>query len=199
MRTVPLEQETIDRAVAFHRSLCPGLATGIKAAQIAVAELGEQPGDLVALVESDMCGVDGVQAITGCTLGNRNLILRDWGKNGYRFWRRSDGRAIRISGAPTWDPMYQHIRRKVYTGWASFIETTIFTDLNRTQAQRILDADPYELFHVEPVSAPVPQTSTVDPWVRCARCREQVMEARTRRHRGGTLCIPCFETARAAA
>lgn len=159
MTTVQLEQETIDRAVAFHRSLCPGLAIGIKAAQIAIAELGAQPEDLVALVESDICAVDGVQAITGCTLGNRNLILRDWGKNAYTFWRRSDGRAIRVSGAPTWDPMYQHIRGKVHTGWASITETTIFTDLNRTQAQRILDADPYELLRVESVSAPVPRTT----------------------------------------
>lgn len=199
MTTAPLEQETIERAVAFHRSLCPGLATGIKAAQIAVAELAAQPDDLVALVESDICGVDGVQALTGCTLGNRNLILRDWGKNAYTFWRRSDGRAIRISGAPIWDPMYQDIRGKVHTGWASFIETVIFSDLNKTQAQHILDADPYDLFHVEPVSAPVPQTSTVDAWVTCARCHEQVMATRTRQVAGVTVCLPCSETAWAAA
>ena len=199
MTTAPLEQEAIDRAVVFHRSLCPGLATGIKAAQIAVAELGPPPEELVALVETDICGVDGVQAVTGCTLGNRNLILRDWGKNVYTFWRRSDGRAIRISGVPSWDPMYQHIRGKVRTGWASFMETVIFSDLNRTQAQHILDADPYALFHVEPVSAPVPRTSTVDPWVRCARCQEQVMETRSRRLGGVTVCVPCAEAAQTAA
>ena len=95
--------------------------------------------------------------------------------------------------------MYQHIRAKVHTGWASITETTIFTDLNRTQAQRILDADPYELLCVDSVSAPVPQTSTVDPWVTCARCQEQVMETRSRRPGGETIRIPCFETARAAA
>lgn len=199
MRTAPLQQETIDRAVAFHRSLCPGLATGIKAAQIAIAELGEQPEDLVALVESDICGVDGVQAVTGCTLGNRNLVYRDWGKNAYTFWRRSDGKAIRVSGAPIWDPMYQDIRGKVHTGWASFIETVIFTDLNRTQAQHVLDADPYELFHVACVSSPVPQTSSVDTWVTCARCHEQVMETRTRQLGGVAVCVPCSEAAQAAA
>lgn len=199
MTTITIEQGTVDKAVAFHRSLCPGLALGIKAAQIAVDELGEGPEDLVALVESDICAVDGVQVMTGCTLGNRNLVLRDWGKNAYTFWRRSDGKAIRIHGAPAWERNYQALRAKVNAGDASVSEVGIFTELNETQAQRILDADPYELFHVESVDAPVPRTSTVDAWVTCARCQEEVMETRTRRLRGETVCVPCFETARAAA
>ena len=99
MSTPMISQEMIDRTVAFHRSLCPGLALGMKAAQIALYELGRGPEDLVAIVETDICAVDGVQAITGCTVGNRNLIVKDWGKNAYTFWRRSDGKAIRIHGS----------------------------------------------------------------------------------------------------
>ena len=36
-----ISQEMIDRTVAFHRSLCPGLALGMKAAQVALYELGQ--------------------------------------------------------------------------------------------------------------------------------------------------------------
>ena len=45
-----------------------------------------------------MCAVDAIQFLTGCTFGKGNLIHRDWGKNAYAFWRRSDGRALRIVG-----------------------------------------------------------------------------------------------------
>lgn len=199
MTTVTIDNRAVDQAVAFHRSLCPGLAVGIKAAQIAVSELGEGPDDLVALVESDICAVDGVQAITGCTLGNRNLILRDWGKNAYTFWRRSDGAAIRISGKPAWDPIYQALRKKVNAGEATTTELELFEEQTEAEARRILAADPYTLFEVTTIVAPVPQTSAVDPWITCAHCGEYVMETRTRRVGGQTVCTPCFETARAAA
>ncbi len=46
---------------------------------------------MVALVETDMCGVDAIQFLTGCTLGKGNLIQRDSGKNAYTFVRRSAG------------------------------------------------------------------------------------------------------------
>lgn len=199
MTTITLDEEAVDRAVVFHRSLCPGLAVGIKAAQIALDALGEGPEDLVAEVETDICAADGIQAVTGCTVGNRNLIVRDLGKNAYTFWRRSDGKAIRVHGRPAWDPAYQALRRKVSAGDASTTEVELFEEMTAAEARRILDADPYTLFDVEAVTAPVPSTSTVDPWVTCAVCGEPVMETRTRRSGGETLCITCFEAARAAA
>ncbi len=54
----------------------------------------------MAVVETDMCGVDAIQFLTGCTFGKGNLIHRDWGKNAFSFFRRSDGRAVRISLRP---------------------------------------------------------------------------------------------------
>ena len=194
-----LRQEAIDQAVAFHRSRCPGLALGIKAAQIALDKLGEGPGNLVALVESDMCAVDGVQALTGCTLGNRNLILRDWGKIAFSFWRRSDGKALRIHGDPGWDPTYQALRAKVKAGEASPAEIELVDEMTLIEANRILATDPYALFALEAIHTPAPRTSQVDPWVVCALCEEHLMETRSRRVRAETVCIPCFERARAAA
>jgi formylmethanofuran dehydrogenase subunit E len=199
MRTPALQREAIAQAVAFHGSLCPGLALGIKAAEIAIDKLGAGPGDLVAFVESDICAVDGVQAMTGCTLGNRNLILRDWGKIAFTFWHRSNGRALRIHGGPAWDPTYQALRKKVSAGDATAVEVELLEEMTEIEANSVLAADPYALFALEVVSAPVPRTSQVDPWVFCAVCEEHVMETRTRRVRGQTVCIPCFETLRAAA
>lgn len=69
-----------ERAVAFHGHSCPGLAIGYRAAKIALRELAAgRAGDeeLVAIVETDACGVDTIQVLTGCTLGKGNLLYRD--------------------------------------------------------------------------------------------------------------------------
>jgi formylmethanofuran dehydrogenase subunit E len=153
----------------------------------------------VAMAETDICALDAIAVLTGCTPGNRNLVVRDYGKNAYTFWRLADGKAVRISGRPAWDASYQALRAKVSSGSSSEAEKAQLAEATVAEAERILALDPRELFDVTPVSAPVPCTSQVDPWVTCERCREPVMEGRTRRRQGLQLCIPCFEVAAAAA
>lgn len=198
MTRLAVERNMIDRAVELHRSLCPGLALGVRAGSVAVRDLGEGPDNLVAMVESDMCGIDGVQSVTGCTLGNRNLIFQDWGKSVFTFWRRSDGRAIRLAGRPSWSAEYQEARRRVASGEAGPEEVDLLEQRTEEEAQRVLEADAEDLFEITEIVSPVPATSKVDPWVLCHRCHEQVMETRSRRLVGSTLCIPCFELARTA-
>ena len=67
----------------FSTGTCvPGLALGIRAAEIALREIGPhaQDEEVVAVVETDMCGVDAIQVLTGCTFGKGNLIHKDYGK-----------------------------------------------------------------------------------------------------------------------
>ncbi len=49
-----VDPETVDRIVGFHGHMCPGLAMGIQAAQIALRELGphSQDEEIVAAVET---------------------------------------------------------------------------------------------------------------------------------------------------
>ena len=95
-----IDEKTLERVVDFHGHMCPGLAMGVQAAQIALREIGAHAKDeeVVAVVETDMCGVDAIQFLTGCTFGKGNLVHCDWGKNVCSFYRRSDGRAVRIAG-----------------------------------------------------------------------------------------------------
>jgi len=94
-----LDTATLERIIEFHGHMCPGLAMGIRAAEVALEQVGAHSADeeVVAIVETDMCGVDAVQFLTGCTFGKGNLVHLDYGKNAYTFLRRSDGRAIRVS------------------------------------------------------------------------------------------------------
>lgn len=91
-----IPEERITATIAFHGHSCPGLAIGIRAAELALREL-ENPADseIVAVVETDMCGVDAIQFLTGATVGKGNLIHRDHGKMAFSFFRRATGRGFR--------------------------------------------------------------------------------------------------------
>ncbi|MGD8916559.1 MAG: FmdE family protein, partial [Syntrophobacterales bacterium] len=66
-----INEEMVEKTVAFHGHMCPGLAVGIRAAEVALREIGPhaQDEEVVAVVETDMCGVDAIQFLTGCTFG----------------------------------------------------------------------------------------------------------------------------------
>ncbi len=197
-----IDEQTLERVVAFHGHMCPGLAMGVQAAKIALREIGAHAKDeeVVAVVETDMCAVDAVQFLTGCTFGKGNLIHRDWGKNAYTFFRRSDGRAVRIVARPdAWqrNPEHQELFGKVRSNQASPDERTRFQELHRAESHKVLDLDPDVLFEVREVSGRPPQRARIHASVVCAQCGEATMETRIRRFDGRELCPPCFEAATA--
>ncbi|MBO6001941.1 MAG: formylmethanofuran dehydrogenase, partial [Mailhella sp.] len=92
-----LSRQDIERAVSYHGHMCPGLTLGLRAAEWALDNFGrDRDEDIVCISETDMCAVDAIQALAGCTLGKGNLIFRDTGKIAFSFYRRSDGKAARI-------------------------------------------------------------------------------------------------------
>jgi len=93
--------EMMKTAEEFHGHSCPGLAIGVIASKIAL-ETAKRAADeeLVAIVENDACGVDGIQVLTGCTYGKGNLIHLDYGKSVYTFYNRNTHRAVRLSLKP---------------------------------------------------------------------------------------------------
>lgn len=185
-------KELVDKAVAVHGELCPGLAAGIQIARLALDRVGEsrEGHRVVAVAETDICAVDAVQALLGCTVGNRNLILLDHGKVGFQFF--TDGRAVRISGRHPWSDEYQAARRRSQSAPAGSAERAAFTALHDAEVTRILSTPPEEMFEVTEIDAGLPLTSTVDPWLSCEVCGEEVMESRTRHFEGRRLCIPCY-------
>lgn len=191
--------ETLQRVRDFHGHLCPGLTMGVRAAQIALREIGAHAADeeVVAIVETDMCAVDAIQVLTGCTFGKGNLIHRDYGKNAYTFIRRSDGKAIRIATrADAWppdNPERQALAAKLGAGTASADERQRYWDLHAERALSVLAIPEERLFEVREVQAKVPHPAQVHASIQCNACGEMTMETRIRRLEGRNLCIPCFE------
>ena len=82
MAKMKISPRLIEETIRFHGHSCPGLALGIRAAEVALKESERAPDEeVVAVVETDMCGVDAIQYLTGCTFGKGNLIHLDYGKN----------------------------------------------------------------------------------------------------------------------
>lgn len=183
----------------FHGHTCPGVAIGIRAAEIALREIGPHSADeeIVAIVETDMCGVDAIQYLTGCTFGKGNLIHLDYGKNAFTFIRRSDGKALRIITRPDAfgppNPEHQALFERVRNGEATPEEQARFGALHGQRAQQVLDAPEETLFEVRPVEPVIPARARIFTSLPCDVCGEMTMETRTRRFQGRTVCIPCFQ------
>ena len=96
MTSTKIDPELIKKTIDFHGHWCPGLAIGIRAAEWALKEMGKAPDEeIVAVVETDMCGVDAIQSLTGCTFGKGNLIHKDYGKSAFTFF--IGGRTARLA------------------------------------------------------------------------------------------------------
>ena len=194
-----MSEELIRKTVAFHGHMCPGLAIGIRAAEVALRDIGPHAHDeeVVAVVETDMCGVDAIQSLTGCTFGKGNLIHHDYGKNAFTFYRRSDGKGIRIvtklEAFAEPDSEWEALRERLSDADLTPEERKRFWELHAARSQQILDMPLDELFELKKPPREIPSHARVIDSVTCEACSEQVMETRTRRFEGRTLCIPCFD------
>jgi len=193
-----LDQTRIQQVIDFHGHSCPGLAIGIRAAEIGLREVGpsSQDEEVVAVVETDMCGVDAIQVLMGCTFGKGNLIHLDYGKNAFSFYRRSDGKGIRVVTRP--DVFHRpeeeivRLRKKMALEGLSVEEKARLRGLTPKKVQEILDADLKELFDVGPAPGPIPGKARILDGLVCDICGERTMETRIRRFMGQNLCLPCF-------
>ena len=193
-----INEDKLRETVAFHGHMCPGLAVGIRAAEVALKEIGPHAHDeeVVAVVETDMCGVDAIQFLTGCTFGKGNLIHLDHGKNVFTFYRRSDGKGIRVVSRPEAfgkpEPEWEALRDRLGDENLSPEERQRFRELHAARSRRILDVPLDELFELKKPQGEIPSHARVMDSITCESCGEAVMETRTRRFSGKTLCIPCF-------
>ena len=192
-----VDDATVEQVKAFHGHMCPGLAMGIQAARLALREIGphSQDEEVVAAVETDMCAVDAIQFLTGCTFGKGNLLHRDYGKNAFTFWRRADGKGVRISARPDGyrrDPAHQELFARVRRGEATQEEIDSFRVRHEANGRALLDLDPEQLYEVREVREGPPGKARMHPSVVCADCGEPTMETRIRRFAGRELCPECF-------
>ena len=97
-----MKRETWEQAVAFHGHACPGLAIGLRAAEVVRQRLQpdeKDPMSLVCVAENSGCPIDGIQILLGCTAGKSNLKFRLTGAPGMAlsFFNQNSGESLRLA------------------------------------------------------------------------------------------------------
>lgn len=187
------------KAIDFHGHCCPGLTIGYLAAKAALEHLKvERAADeeLVAIVESDGCGIDAVQVLLGCTIGKGNLIYKDHGKQAYTIGNRSTGEAVRVVVTGDMTPLtpeQQTIKTAVFSGQATPEQEAAWQKLQSERTARLLATPFKELFKIQDVELKLPSEAKIFNSVICEYCGEKVMEARARLKNGKIACLACAE------
>ncbi|MDD5640067.1 MAG: FmdE family protein [Syntrophales bacterium] len=210
----------LHEAEALHGHRCPMLALGVKAGQYAINYLypphhthghgqshghghghshGPGPGEVVALLEGVNCFVDGIQLVTGCTLGNNGLVVQDLGKTAVTVARRLDGAAVRLAVRadfreqmlaryPAAAPLFEKV---VLRQEAAPEERHRFQHLWEAIARRELAVPLEEQFVVQHLTIKPPDTRPNMATVVCSRCGEGVLAAKAKLKDGQNLCPGC--------
>ena len=190
-----LPKQKLQDTIAFHGHSCPGLTIGMRAAEFALREL-PQAKDMVAVVETDMCGVDAIQFLTGCTYGKGNLIHRDLGKMAFSFHDRGSGKGFRLRLRPEvradMDGEMGPLMAAMAAGTATDEQKHRSAELRQQLQARYMDLELEEMFDILPMDQSAPRPAKILQSLVCDACGESTMESRTRRFAGQTLCIPCF-------
>lgn len=195
--TCKYPKETITDIIRFHGHFCPGLSIGIRASELAQKKLGDLPDtQMVCTTETDMCGVDAIQYLTGCTFGKGNLIHKDYGKTAFTFFNRKTGQGFRCLFKPNargeMGEEMSALRAKIDAGDAGQTEKTRFEEIKKKVEERIMKADLDDLFDITPPQSTMPSGARILDSLICDTCGEATMESRIRRFAGKTLCKPCF-------
>lgn len=185
----------LELAIQFHGHVCPGLLMGVRAAEFAQKKLDvsqDQDEELLAIVETNSCGVDAIQAILGCTFGKGNLIFKDYGKNVYTIASRDKNRAVRIA------PKYKDQPDQEFSRYHELNHKINLTDNEAIEKEnligiifeKIMSTSFDELFNWQEISFDFPEKAVIYPTVQCAVCGEGVMESRAIKTEQGYIC-PC--------
>lgn len=168
-----LEKEIIEKTIAFHGHNCPGLTIGIRASELAMEKL-----DIlnvispVCVTETDMCGVDAIQFLTGCSFGKGNLIHKDYGKSAFTFFDRDAKKGFRAVFRDDFAPRDQDMGNRI---------------------KQILQADLKDLFITREIDTAPVRPARILKSIQCDTCGEMAMESRIRLFDGKNFCIPCFQ------
>ncbi len=183
----------------LHGHYCPGSALGVKAAARAVREMGVRSmgmEEVIAIVETNSCFADGIQMVTGCSLGNNSLIYRDYGKTAFTLAKRT-GEGIRISAifervAQERSPEAAELWEKVVVKRSgSEEENRQLTRLWKELSFKVVEFPDEEVLKIEKVNINVPAYARIFASVPCSVCGENIMEPRARVKDGKYICLPC--------
>jgi formylmethanofuran dehydrogenase subunit E len=186
------------RCIEFHGHVCPGLSIGFRAARAAMDWLKEnraEDEELVAIVETDACGSDAIQVLTGCTFGKGNFHYRDYGKQAFTLFGRTSGRGVRVCMRPgALEPSAKHrqLIERIRGNEATREEQEEFARLHQERAREILEKPFEALFTLKEIIQVLPPKARIEPSKQCQVCGEPVMASKLQTQDGKEICRSCL-------
>ena len=99
-----LLQKLLQETAYLHHHLCPrqvlGVRMGMYAGELLGLKLPQTGKRLLAIMETDGCGADGVSVASNCWVGHRTLRIVDYGKVAATFIDTKTETAVRITPHP---------------------------------------------------------------------------------------------------
>lgn len=180
-------QPFLDVASSDHKHLCPrqilGVRFGLKGMAVLGFEVSLRHKHLLVISETDGCFIDGVIAVTKCTVGHRTLRIEDYGKIAATFVNIQTGQAFRISpalGVRERAHMYVPEEKRHYFA--------------QMQAYPIIPDG--ELMNIQEVTLNLSLEELIShsgKRVNCERCGEEIINEREMIVEGKIYCKSCAE------
>jgi formylmethanofuran dehydrogenase subunit E len=189
------------KTAEIHGHFCPGSALGVMASVHGLNRLGLESissdglEDLMAVVEINACFADGIQAVSGCTLGNNALVYRDLGRLAVTFGLRGMDTGIRISVRPDFSShvaqavpeFYPLLEKVIKNREGGAKEKAAFRETGREAAFFLIRLPFEELFVIETVHLLLPEYAPITDSIVCPSCGEMIMATKT----VDGLCLMC--------
>lgn len=188
-----------EQAVEFHGHICPGLTVGYKASIYGLKLLGLEGKNIgnthYAIVENDVCGLDGVQIVTGCTIGNDSLIINNLGKKAFSFVDKKTGTGVRVLlNVPLWGEYKQaiHLHHQVKNNTATADEKAEFFRVREQRGRELLEYTDELMFTWENTNVIIPSKPRLHEFARCEICKEEAMLPWIKLKDGLKVCSKCY-------
>ncbi|MCD6352768.1 MAG: formylmethanofuran dehydrogenase [Proteobacteria bacterium] len=180
--------ELFQKAGELHGSTCPGVILGVQMALLGChlidldePKRSENRKKLLVLVETDRCATDGIQSVTGCSVGKRTLKVVDYGILAAAFYNLETNKAVRISvstdARTRAEKLYNHI-----------------TDRYQAYIQAYKNLPREEIFNAEEVTVDLSSfelPGPPPPRFICDVCGEEIVEGREIKQNGKIACRRC--------
>jgi formylmethanofuran dehydrogenase subunit E len=194
------------KTAEIHGHFCPGSALGVMASLCGLRQLGLESvsfdglENLMAVVEINACFADGVQAVSGCTLGNNSLVYRDLGRHAVTFAIRGKDAGVRVRVRPDFraridraaPEFYPLMEKVIKNRQGSAEEEAAFKEKGREAAFALVRLPFEELLIAETVRPVLPDYAPITESVICPSCGESIMATKvvTKGEDRG-LCLMC--------
>ncbi|MFN3384867.1 MAG: FmdE family protein [Archaeoglobaceae archaeon] len=181
-----MDSDSIEFAIRLHGYLSPGLALGMRMAEIARRHLGTnlKGKALIGIAETSFCVPDALQVVVGTTVGNWNLIVKEYGKLALSVVRSDTMEGYRVS-----------LKKEVANN-SGLMRSFILRDRKLSSEEKIMLAKEFlsldeRYFDIRKIRLKIPVRKKKEGIFECENCGELQPNNYMVEREGKKLCPVC--------